>query len=161
MMHNFFRRPLNDPTIVTSKLYDQDTFFDMFLRDISRSRTDLVIESPFITTRRMNTLLPVLQKLRRRNVRVVINTRHPDEHEGAYKYQAEVTVEALQAIGVTVLYTAKHHRKLAIIDQTILWEGSLNILSHNDSCEIMRRTSSPVLAMQMIQFIKIYKYLVR
>ena len=47
------------------------------------------------------------------------------------------------------------HRKLAIIDGQILWEGSLNILSQVLSREIMRRTNSIELAHQMIQFTKI------
>jgi hypothetical protein len=54
---------------------------------------------------------------------------------------------------VKVLYTVKHHRKLAIIDDEILWEGSLNILSQNDSCEIMRRTVSQQVASEMVRFI--------
>ena len=56
-----------------------------------------------------------------------------------------------------VLYTVKHHRKLAIIDEEILWEGSLNILSQGDSCEIMRRTFSDSLALQMLHFTKLDK----
>jgi hypothetical protein len=38
----------------------------------------------------------------------------------------------LQKLGVQVLYTSGHHRKLAIIDREILYEGSLNIPSQND-----------------------------
>jgi hypothetical protein len=65
----------------------------------------------------------------------------------------------LQSIGVEVLYTGGHHRKLAIIDRQILWEGSLNILSQNESCEVMRRIESDELAMQMLQFTKLYRHL--
>ena len=62
----------------------------------------------------------------------------------------------MQEIGIKVFYTIKHHRKLAIIDEEILWEGSLNILSQGDSCEIMRRTVSSSLVYQMLCFIKLY-----
>jgi hypothetical protein len=53
-----------------------------------------------------------------------------------------------------------HHRKLAIIDRRLLWEGSLNMLSQNDSCEIMRRIESNSLATQMIHFARLDKYLI-
>lgn len=50
---------------------------------------------------------------------------------------------------MTVLYTVKHHRKLAIIDGEILYEESVNILPQIDSCEIMRRTVSQQLANEL------------
>jgi hypothetical protein len=101
----------------------------------------------------MDELLPTLAKLRRRNVRIIINTRNPDEHVSEYETQALGAVEALQTLGVTVLYTVKHHRKLAIIDKEIVWEGSLNILSQNDSCEMMRRSESTYLVAEVLGFI--------
>jgi hypothetical protein len=85
-----------------------------------------------------------------------MNTRNPEEHNEEYAIQAEDAVASMQDIGIKVLYTVKHHRKLAIIDEEILWEGSLNILSQGDSCEIMRRTVSNSLAWQMICFTKLY-----
>ena len=103
----------------------------------------------------MEHLLPILKKLRRKGVRIVVNTRSPEEHNEEYAIQAENAVASMQDIGIKVLYTVKHHRKLAIIDEEILWEGSLNILSQGDSCEIMRRTVSSSLVYQMLCFIKL------
>lgn len=64
----------------------------------------------------------------------MVNARNPEEHHKEYIIQAEDAVAAMQEIDVKVLYTVKHHRKLAIVDREILWEGSLNILSQGDSC---------------------------
>ncbi len=139
-----------------SALFDNNTFYKAFERDLRRARQSVIIESPFITKRRMEHLLPLLKRLRRKGVRIVVNTRNPEEHNEEYAIQAEDAVASMQDIGIKVLYTVKHHRKLAIIDEEILWEGSLNILSQGDSCEIMRRTVSNSLAWQMICFTKLY-----
>ena len=48
-----------------STLYDQDTFYKAFMRDLLHSKDEVIIESPFITYRRMTTLLPIFVKLRR------------------------------------------------------------------------------------------------
>lgn len=141
-----------------SKLYDQNTFYKAFEHDLKRCKRELIIESPFITTRRMNTLLPLFAKLRKRDVNIVINTRNPTEHDGDYYYQALDAITAMQNQGITVLYTVGHHRKLAIIDREMFYEGSLNILSYSDSCEIMRRITSPVDAIKLIDFIGLKKY---
>lgn len=63
-----------------------------------------------------------------------------------------------ETIGVQVLLIkGGHHRKLAIIDRKILWEGSLNILSQNQSREFMRRIESKKLAEDLFQFLQFDK----
>jgi len=102
-------------------------------------------------------LLPIIEGLRYRGIEVTVNTRCPDEHDGEYIGQATDGIEAMQELGVRVLYTVRHHRKLAVIDD-VLWEGSLNILSQNDSCEVMRRIVSSALADEMLRFTGAAKY---
>jgi phosphatidylserine/phosphatidylglycerophosphate/cardiolipin synthase-like enzyme len=146
-------------SLLSSRLYDNNTFYKAFKKDLQNAQHSVLIESPFITTKRMNVLLPILRVLRKQGVRIVVNTRNPEEHGAEYQYQATLAVSAMQELDVTVLYTVKHHRKLAIIDNKTLWEGSLNILSQNDSCEIMRRTESEALARQMARFVEADKWL--
>lgn len=86
-------------------------------------------------------------------VRIVINTKDPIELDEERREEAYPTAALLQQNGSRVMYTHGHHRKLAIIDRPILYEGSLNILSQNRSPEIMRRTESEQLAWQMTRFI--------
>jgi phosphatidylserine/phosphatidylglycerophosphate/cardiolipin synthase-like enzyme len=151
------RKAMN--SLLSSRLYDNMTFYKSFVKDLKDAQRSVLIESPFITTRRMNDLLPIFRTLRQQGVRIVVNTRNPEEHDADYQQQALIAIFEMQELDITVLYTVKHHRKLAIIDGEILWEGSLNILSQNDSCEIMRRTKSEVLARQMAKFVKADKWL--
>lgn len=116
------------------QMYDQASFYEAFEKDLSSARSMVIIESPFITTKRINSLLPVLTRLTNRGVRVTINTRNPIDHDLEYRAQALESVEILQSMSVEVFYTVKHHRKIAVIDNRISWNGSLNILSQNDSC---------------------------
>jgi phosphatidylserine/phosphatidylglycerophosphate/cardiolipin synthase-like enzyme len=142
---------MND--LLSSRLYDNTNFYKVFMKDLRHAQYSVIIESPFITAKRMDELLPILRKLRQRGVRVTVNTRDPKEHDAEYEYQAALAVYDMQELDITVLYTVKLHRKLAIIDGEIFYEGSLNILSQNDSCEIMRRTVSQQLANEMVRFI--------
>jgi hypothetical protein len=147
------------PGLATSQLYNEQTFYRAFERDLACCRNEAVIESPFLTTRRIQMLLPTLRKMVTRGVRVTINTKPPQEQEDYMCAEAEASIALLQNIGVEILFTGGHHRKLAIFDRTVLWEGSLNILSQNDSCEIMRRIESETLSMQMLDFVGTKKFL--
>lgn len=138
--------------LLSSELYNQDTFYKAFTCDLERSESEVIIESPFITLRRFRMLYPVLRRLRSRGVAVRIHTRHPYEHDEPMSEEAMEVISALQRVGLDVYYIGKLHRKLAIIDGRVLWEGSLNILSQWDSCEAMRRTESNTLAHQVLHF---------
>lgn len=141
-----------------TSLYNQDTFYPSFMRDLVRARKQVIIESPFLTLKRTRVLLPVITKLVRRGVKVVVNTKPFEEHDEMLRDTAYKSIAALQEAGVQVLMTIGHHRKLAIIDSEILWEGSLNILSQNDSCEIMRRIHSQDITKQTVQFLHLDRY---
>lgn len=129
-------------SLTSSKLYDQTTFYKAFLRDLRNAKSRVIIESPFITEKRMKLLFPALRLLRHKGVRIIVNTKPLEEHTFPYQNQAIQAIGVMQDLGIEVLRTVGHHRKLAIIDNDILWEGSLNILSQNDSCELMRRICS-------------------
>jgi HKD family nuclease len=146
--------------LLDSKLFNEETFYPAFLKDLNKCQSEIIIECPFITYRRLMTLLPVLEKLKTRKVRIAINTRDPKSHRDDYmRDDAHDGISKLQHMGIQVLYTGNHHRKLAIIDRKVLYEGSLNILSQNDSCEIMRRIESVQLAWQMANFVQIDRFL--
>ncbi len=154
------RRQERHSELLTSQLLNEETFYPAFTKDLKACGSELIIESPFITHRRLNQLLPVLQQLKQRKVRIIINTRDPHEHDDERRRnEAHRAVALLQREGIQVLYTGGHHRKLIILDRSILYEGSLNVLSQNDSCEIMRRIESVPLAWQMVRFVGIEKYL--
>ena len=142
--------------LINSSLYDDSTFYTSFAKDLKNCRCEVIIESPFITSRRLDVLMPTLQKLKSKHVRITINTRDPETHDDeTMRSDTRFALSKLQHMGVNVLFTSGHHRKLAIIDRSVLYEGSLNILSQNNSCEVMRRIKSTQLAWQMIRFIKI------
>ncbi len=143
-----------------TSLFDESTFYKQFTKDLLRAKHEVVIESPFITTERMNQLVPVFNKLVRRGVKTYIVTRDPREHLSPYKEQSEYEIQHFERIGVQVLICrGNHHRKLAIIDKKMLWEGSLNILSQNKSREIMRRIEGDGHAEKMFKFLKLERFI--
>jgi len=144
--------------MINSSLFNQDTFYKAFVIDLNNARNTVIIESPFITKKRMVQLMPVLRKLRLRDVRIVVNTKPLDEHNPLLYEQALWAISEMQVIGIEVFMTIGHHRKIAVVDG-VLWEGSLNILSQNDSCELMRRISSEQLVKETLRFTGLRKWL--
>ena len=153
---NFFNWFKPTPNIASSILHDEYTFYQAFLKDLKGCEKEVIIESPFITTSRMETFYPIFKRILDRGTKVHIITRDPIDHNEIIRHQATNEILCLAELGVNVLLLkGNHHRKLAIIDRKVLWEGSLNILSQSNSREIMRRIASEDMTEELIQFLKL------
>ncbi len=138
----------------SSELFDEKDFYQSFVSDLLKTREEVIIESPFITTRRVGILLPIFQKLLQKGIKIHIVTRKPEQHDEFLRVQAEIEINNLENMGIDIIfYDGYHHRKIAIIDRDVLWEGSLNILSYSYSGEVMRRIQSEQESQRMFSFL--------
>lgn len=141
-------------SITDSKLFDEHGFFKAMSTDIRNAKTSIIIECPFITVKRSKQIALLFQKAIKKGVIIEINTRDPRHHAENLNQQSILGIEILRSAGAIVnTYIDMRHMKVAIIDSSILWEGSLNMLSHSNSREVMRRTVSDKLSKEMLQWL--------
>jgi hypothetical protein len=92
--------------------------------------------SAFISeTRHSSDLFITFQELLSREVKVTVCTRPLEEQDPG----TDSIIDMLKNMDVEFVERSRMHHKIAIIDNAIAWEGSLNILSHWGSGEHMRR----------------------
>ena len=144
-----------------SRLFDQTTFYGQLFHDLKSCKTEVIIESPFISASRVRHFYPVFKDLISRNIAIYVVTRDPSDYGSEFvRDQATNEILLCRELGVQlILRKDHHHRKLAIIDRKILWEGSLNILSYSNSQEIMRRIEDQETTTEIINFLKLQKLL--
>lgn len=135
-------------------LTDEHSFYYRFEHDLNQAKQEVIIESPFITVAKMRSLKPLFERLLQRNIPVYIITRHPEEHDPVMAEQSEAGIQFFEKLGIQVFLCVSHHRKLAIIDRSIVWKGSLNILSHRSSREFMEREEDPCKAKELFTFLR-------
>jgi translation elongation factor EF-1beta len=126
-------------SIEGSKLYSENEFWPTFFDDLKSSKDKVIILSPFLSVKRTSLLLNLLISLIDKKVKIFVLTKPTNEQFGQMVDQAGDVIEKLKQIGIMISFRSKMHQKVAIIDNKIAWEGSLNIFSHNDSEEQMRR----------------------
>jgi hypothetical protein len=146
--------------MMDSTLYDEATFYQRFMADLENCIKEVIIESPYVTSKRAEMLIPIFDNLLTKGVKIYVMTRDPKEHNENMECQSEDAISLFERMGIQVLLCiGNHHRKLAILDREVLWEGSLNILSQGHSREIMRRIESETMALEMFEFLRLKKFL--
>ncbi|HKG58169.1 MAG TPA: AAA domain-containing protein [Pyrinomonadaceae bacterium] len=135
--------PEVDLSNADAQFLTEGTFYPRFTEDLKNARSSILIFSPFLTKRGTNRWMDLLRFAISRGVRVRLVTRPPGDQGGVLDDGLPDTVKHIRELGIPVDYRARIHEKIAIIDDEILWHGSLNILSQRDTTESMLRLRSP------------------
>lgn len=134
-----------DASLSSDIIYDQNTFQDRFLQDLSQAKETVVIVSPYVTAKRVKWLENALQQCMQKQIRVTVTTRRPESLPTSSKNAARIAIETLRQHKVNIVCREGIHQKYAIIDGSIVWYGSINLLSFGASQEsIMRLVSSSI-----------------
>lgn len=122
--------------------FTEGTFYPAFARDLARTRSSIVLFSPFATAPGTSRWVEALRGALARGAAVRVVMRPPGEAGGAPGDEVAELVGELRALGIAVDLRVRMHEKIAILDGRVLWHGSLNILSHRDTHESMLRIES-------------------
>ena len=135
-----------DAALDSDIIYDQTTFQERFLQDITQARESVVIVSPYVTVKRVRWIEAALQQCNQRNVKATVITRTPESFpSSSSRKAAEMAIGMLHELQVEVVCREGIHQKYAIMDGSVVWYGSINLLSFSKSQEsIMRLHSSSI-----------------
>lgn len=121
------------------KHFTEDYFYQDFFEEITNCSESLTIYSPFIAHNRVtnNFNQNFFQRLLNRNIRVKIVTKPFDEHPNANRNFANSCISTWREMGLLLEERSGMHEKIAIVDNKVIYHGSLNILSQWHSQETM------------------------
>ena len=133
-------------------LYSQDDF-DVALRaDLAGANKSVIIFSGFITANRSAQFGEDLRRLVARGVKVRCVTRPPRTNMADTDENTSAALDALRGIGCAVDLRTKIHQKVVVIDESVLWLGSLNPLSFTEHTqELMVRMQGEESAREVLE----------
>ena len=134
-------------------IYDGKTFCPVFCRDVETTQNEILIVSPFVRKARITQMLKILLPLLMNNVSVTIVTRPPDDFKDKNNQIVIDCTQQLKQYGVKVVYKSDFHQKFAIIDQSVVWYGSVNFLSFGTHEESIMRFENSDVAHQLMDTI--------
>ena len=132
-------------------IFDNSSFFPVYHKDMMSATREMVLVSPFVTRRRALQALPNIKTVSEKKVSVVVITRPASAYEDKDRPALEESLASLQEAGVRILFKANIHQKFAVIDQKIVWYGSINLLSYGSAQESMMQLDSPKIAQELMK----------
>ncbi|MDQ7826893.1 MAG: phospholipase D-like domain-containing protein [Candidatus Eremiobacteraeota bacterium] len=130
-------------------------FHESFINDLAHSENQVIILSPFLSQRRASRYYSIFSSLSARQVEILIFVKPKAEQPFEIRNHYEGVENCLTNAGAIVHERAGMHEKIAFIDEKIVWHGSLNILSHNETKESMLRVECQDLVKELLSDLKI------
>lgn len=124
-------------------------FYKAFEKDLRNVKSKVFLASPFTTAQGTERWMQTFRDLRAKEVEIIGFTKPVNEKDSSTN-SAEIH-NGLESVFKELRPVSKMHEKLAVFDQRVVWLGSLNILSHKNSTEIMVRIDSPDFAQSIIE----------
>lgn len=130
-------------------IFDNSNFLPVYSNDIMNASREILIVSPFVTKKRTLLMAQNLKTACANNVKVIVITRPPEEYKEKHLNTWQEAIDELKSSGVALILKSKIHQKFALIDQKIVWYGSINLLSYGSAEESMMRIISPGIAFEL------------
>ena len=132
-------------------IFDNDNFLQVFRQDILSAKKEILIVSPFVRQKRCGKMLEILKPVLGKNIPVKVITRPKEDHKPEDRDALGKSLDLLKTSGVELSYQPHIHQKFAIIDQKIVWYGSINLLSYGTARESIMRLESANIAYALMK----------
>ena len=135
----------SEEQVIKNTIFNGINFRDVFMDDICTAERDAVIFSPYLSHQALHGFITKSAEALRRGTVIHIVTLSPDKMEPEYAEDQKRKIMLLRRNGFIVSSTnnMKFDCDYAIIDQSIVWYGNLNILARSDEDnDIIRFTDS-------------------
>jgi Uncharacterized protein conserved in bacteria len=121
-----------------SMIYDSDTFSSVLKRDFAEAK-EILIVCPYIRKKQINVVFGLLGNPLSKGVTVTIITLPPESYRE--QERARKCIEVLQT-KVNVKNQPDIYQKYVIIDNQLVWYGSIGLLDYIDSDDTIMRLES-------------------
>ena len=134
----------------TNAIFDSQNYFESFKKDLLKADKNIIISSPVISGAKVYELIDMLREKQVTGVKVSIVTWEPDLYGfGDTSYWMRLHEEMRQA-GFSLKTVEESCEHFAIIDEEIIWYGSMNLLSKPDIDDSMMRVQSTKIATELM-----------
>lgn len=140
-----------DKQIVSNSIFDSGNYWNIFGKDVLSAKARVIISSPYLATRSVTWLCSWYETLSRTGVFVTVFTLSPDEYPEDGRDHHSQLIRTLSETGVRVVLQNNCYERYAVIDDTLVWYGSLNLLSNAKDDDSMMRLGSPAIAAELME----------
>lgn len=139
-----------DRQVVENSIFDWQNYRDIFGDDVASAKSEVVISSPGLGSRKIWKFIKEVVPLQERGVRIAVLTLSPSAYSDDAADHQEELIGALRTVGITVRCSERCREHFAVINNAIVWYGSMNLLSREKEEDSMMRLENVSIAQELL-----------
>ena len=140
-----------DKQTVNNSIFDSENYRAIFSKDIITASKNIIISSPSLGFKQTEWIITHSVELQLKGVTISVFTLCPNTyHEDGREHHTKL-INNLSSAGIQVKAQEICHERYAIIDQSIVWYGSINLLSNTKDDDNIMRIISPSIAEELME----------
>ena len=132
-------------------IFDMDTYEKVFERDLLEANKEIIISSPGLNQIKVNAFVRLIKKKQEDGVKITVVTLNPEGYPEEKIEDTKNLVQILENYAVRVKIQDYMHEHFAIIDDQIVWYGSVNLLSRAKGDDNLMRIESKDAAQELLE----------
>lgn len=133
-----------------SMIYDGHASMVPFEQDLTDAARSITIVSPYLQKGRLGKLLPLLQKALSSGIDIALHTKDADGYEPKYQEAMREAITMLKQSGISVHVYKELQQRYAVVDESIVWYGSVDFLAYGRKDTDVLRFVNPDIAGELL-----------
>lgn len=140
-----------DKQEVSNSIFDSIGYWEVFEKDVLSANKSIVISSPFLSSRKVEWLVEQSETLQKRGVTIKVFSLSPEAYPEDGREHHRELLERIATAGICVKTQNHCYERYAVIDQSLVWYGSMNLLSRGKEEDSLMRIISPEIAAELLE----------
>ena len=132
-------------------IFDIDSYEKVYEKDLLEANKEIIISSPGLNHAKVDAFVKLIKHRQEDGVKLTVITLNPEEYPEEKIEDTKRLVEILKNCGVRIKLQEHMHEHFAIIDEEIVWYGSMNFLSRAKADDNLMRVKSKDVAQELLE----------
>ena len=132
-------------------IFDIDSYEKVYEKDLQEANKEIIISSPGINHAKVDAFVKLIKQRQEDGVKLTVITLNPEGYPEEKIEDTKRLVEILKNCGVRIKLQEHMHEHFAIIDEEIVWYGSMNFLSRAKADDNLMRVKSKDAAQELLE----------
>ena len=132
-------------------IFDIDSYEKVYEKDLLEANKEIIISSPGLNHAKVDAFVKLIKQRQEDGVKLTVITLNPEGYPEEKIEDTKRLVEILENCGVKIKLQEHMHEHFAIIDEEIVWYGSMNFLSRAKVDDNLMRVKSKDVAQELLE----------
>ena len=136
---------------IANTIFDIDSYEKVYAKDLLEANKEIIISSPGLNHAKVDAFVKLIKHRQEDGVKLTVITLNPEGYPEEKIQDTKRLVEILKNCGVRIKLQEHMHEHFAIIDEEIVWYGSMNFLSRAKADDNLMRVKSKDVAQELLE----------